>query len=101
MERDIIPTVGQLIPSPVALSLLSILLRTHPYDDLDSVREEIQKGIAKELDATVQRGPHVQRIDYRVWLSQDPRDARRPIVYGYPTNYDMHMDIRRRFRTWR
>lgn len=100
MKGDIVPAVQQLIYSPMRLSLLSIMLRTEPYNDYSSIIEEINQGIEKELGSTILHGAHIQKLDYRPWLSEDIRDIHRPISRGFPINADLHKDIRARFRLW-
>jgi len=83
--------------SPITSGLVSVIVRTAPYEDYTSIHEEFTGGRAKEINAAINPQSCAQ-LDYRSILSfeRDVRSSTR-LYTNLPLDAALHDDIFLRF----
>lgn len=85
--------------SPIRSGFISVLLRSCPFLDIESIRTEWQEGVDKEFHAT-QQEDRPQVLNYSVWFGVNQVTRGALSVYLAPQRY-LNLEIQKRLRDWR
>jgi hypothetical protein len=93
---DLVRSGDDYFPSPIFSGFISSVIRSAPVDDHTSFHEALEKGIAKEILASVfEYRP--TKLDYRSIFSNDPTDRNHPLAENLDGDPSVAQGIREAF----
>jgi len=99
-RTDILPILDRHLSSPVFCGLISLMLRVTKYQDEQSAREEITKGITKELDAAMgEEKPKL--LNYRPFFDTSYFSLYEAVHPGLPPRPVLNAQIRTVLHRWK
>lgn len=78
--------------TPILSGLMSMLIRTAPYEDTTTVKEEIYNGMMKELRAAIDVYQPVT-LNYDPFFSTDKRCRNERVIHNATLDPGLHQDI--------